>query len=458
VDLSAIEFLEKKTGVNIRGFAAVPSEVEMAITTSYEQGLSGEVSAALKENNPSESNTVETSVFQKEIKVEAPVARIVSKILEFAIKSRASDIHIEPSEENTRVRYRIDGILAEKLIVPKNIHESLVSRIKILAELKIDEKRIPQDGRFTFKQEMEEIDLRVSTLPTVNGEKVVMRLLSKTGGVPGLADLGLRGRALKNLEESVIKPHGIVLVTGPTGSGKTTTLYSVLSKINTTKVNIVTIEDPVEYQMTGVNQVQINPTAGLTFASALRSFLRQDPNIIMVGEIRDEETAALAVQASLTGHLVFSTLHTNSASGALPRLLDMKIEPYLLASSMSAIVGQRVARKLCSACRVEYAPVAEVIADIKKVLGALLPAGDIKLYKATGCSQCNDSGYVGRIGIFEVLPMNEKIARLTLERQPTADIERQAVTDGMIIMKQDGYLKSLEGVTTLEEVLRIAEE
>lgn len=459
VDLAAVEFLEKKTGVNIRGFAATPSEVETAININYEQGLSGEVTAALKENTPAAENAVDNSNIQTEIKAEAPVARIVSKILEFAIKSRASDIHIEPSEDKTRVRYRIDGILSEKLIVPKNIHESLISRIKILSDLKIDEKRVPQDGRFTFKQEMEEIDLRVSTLPTVNGEKVVMRLLSKTGGVPALADLGLRGRALKNLEEAVLRPHGIVLVTGPTGSGKTTTLYSVLSRINTTKVNIVTIEDPVEYQMAGVNQVQINPAAGLTFASALRSFLRQDPNIIMVGEIRDEETAALAVQASLTGHLVFSTLHTNSAAGALPRLLDMKIEPYLLASSVTAIVGQRVARKLCASCKASYVPVPEVTADIAQVLGKLVPAGSqVSLMKSVGCAACGNTGYSGRVGIFEVLPIMEKIGRLTLERAPAVDIEREAIAEGMITMKQDGYLKVLEGTTTIEEVLRIAQE
>ena len=456
VDLAAIEFLEKKTAMAIKPFAATESEVNMMITAWYEQGLSGEVSAALKESG---EDAGEKIIINRDIKAEAPVAKIVSKILEFAVKSRASDVHIEPTEENTRVRYRVDGILVEKLVIPRNIHESLVSRIKILAELKIDEKRVPQDGRFGFKSDRDDVDLRVSTLPTVHGEKVVMRLLKKTGGVPGLGDLGLRGRALKNLEEVILKPHGIVLVTGPTGSGKTTTLYSVLSKINTKKVNIMTIEDPVEYQIGGINQVQINPAAGLTFASALRSFLRQDPNIIMVGEIRDEETAALAVQASLTGHLVFSTLHTNSAAGALPRLLDMQVEPYLLASSMSLIVGQRVGRKICDHCREEYVPSPEVIDDIKKVLGSLwAPTAQVKLFRGKGCSECSDSGYKGRIGVFEVLPVTEKIGRLLLERTPASDLENQAVSEGMITMKQDGYLKVVEGVTTLEEILRIAEE
>jgi type IV pilus assembly protein PilB len=344
-------------------------------------------------------------------------------------------------------------------VLPKKIHDALVSRIKILSDIKIDEKRIPQDGRFNFQSDNEEVDLRVSTLPTVHGEKVVMRLLKKSGGVPTMQELGFRGRALKNLEDAVLRPHGIILITGPTGSGKTTTLYSILAKINTTKVNIMTLEDPVEYQIAGVNQVQINPQAGLTFASGLRSFLRQDPNIIMVGEIRDEETANLAVQASLTGHLVFSTLHTNSASGALPRLLDMKAEPYLLASCITAIVGQRVARKNCTNCKKPYSPSPEVVADMKKVLGNLWKPDEkkIQFYKGEGCDRCN-AGYVGRVGIFEVLPVTEKVDRLILERASTVDIEQAAVEEGMVTMKQDGYLKVVEGITSIDEVLRVAQE
>jgi type II secretory ATPase GspE/PulE/Tfp pilus assembly ATPase PilB-like protein len=368
-------------------------------------------------------------------------------------------VHIEPTEDKTRVRYRIDGILHEKLVVPREIHDALVSRIKILSDLKIDEKRIPQDGRFNFRTESEEVDLRVSSLPTVHGEKIVMRLLKKTGNVPTLPDLGLRGRALKNLEESVLRPHGIILVVGPTGSGKTTTLYSVLSKINTTKVNIVTIEDPVEYQISGVNQVQINPAAGLTFASGLRSFLRQDPNVIMVGEVRDEETAELAVQAALTGHLVFSTLHTNSASGALPRLLDMHAEPYLLASTITCIVAQRVARKVCPHCKKPIPLPPETITEMKQVLGKLWPTPEpTQSMKGEGCAECANSGYLGRIGIFEVLPTTEKIGRLILEHAPASDIERQAIEEGMVTMKQDGYLKVLEGLTSLDEILRVAQE
>lgn len=462
-DLASIEFLMKRTGLKIKPFAATLDEINEAINSWYQQSLSTEVTAALKEAGGPGQTEIKTINIRKvsEIIKEAPIAKIVTTILEFAMKSRASDVHIEPLEDRTRVRYRIDGILHEKLVLPKKIHDALISRIKILSDMKIDEKRIPQDGRFNFQIDEDEVDLRVSSLPTAHGEKIVMRLLKKSGGVPTLNDLGLRGRALKNLEDSILKPHGIILVTGPTGSGKTTTLYAVLSQINTVKVNVVTLEDPVEYQIAGVNQVQINPGAGLTFASGLRSFLRQDPNVIMVGEVRDEETAELAVQAALTGHLVFSTLHTNSASGALPRLLDMKAEPYLLASTITAIVGQRVCRTVCSVCKKTYIPAPEVISDIKKMLGKLYPEGDDnkrQLVKGEGCNQCGGTGYKGRVGIFEVLPVTEKIGRLILEHAPASEIEKEAVEEGMITMKQDGYLKVVEGITTIDEVLRVAQE
>lgn len=464
LDLSAIEFLEKKTGLRVKPYAALPSDVDDAINIRYQQSLSAEVTAALKESGGGQSQVeVKTVNVRKvnELIREAPIAKIVTTVLEFAAKSRASDIHIEPLEDRTRVRYRIDGILHEKLILPKKIHDALTSRIKILSDMKIDEKRIPQDGRFNFQTDEEEVDLRVSSLPTVHGEKIVMRLLKKTGTVPTLTELGLRGKALSHLEEAILRPHGIVLVTGPTGSGKTTTLYAVLSRITTVKVNVVTLEDPVEYQIPGVNQVQINPQAGLSFASGLRSFLRQDPNIIMVGEIRDEETAELAIQASLTGHLVFSTLHTNSAAGALPRLLDMKAEPYLLASTITAIVAQRVVRKICPSCKVSYQPVPEVVVEIKNVLGKLWAIDEskpVELWKGQGCNVCGGSGYKGRVGVFEVLPVTEKIGRLILEHSPDSAIESRAVEEGMITMKQDGYLKVAEGMTTMEEVLRVAQE
>lgn len=458
LDLSALEFLEKKTGFKISPLIATAEDIKEMIDGKYSQSLSTEVTEALKETGESVQKVVDISNLTSGVAVrEAPITKIVATILEFAMKSRASDVHIEPQTDRTQVRYRIDGILHEKLILPRRVHDAVISRIKILAEMKIDEKRVPQDGRFTFRAGGEEVDLRVSSLPTVNGEKIVMRLLKKSGHIPSLPELGIRGRALKNLEDAIAVPHGIILVTGPTGSGKTTTLYSVLHKINTPRVNIVTLEDPVEYQIAGVNQVQVNPQAGLTFASGLRSFLRQDPNIIMVGEIRDSETADLAIQASLTGHLVFSTLHTNSAAGALPRLLDMRAEPFLLASSMTCVMGQRVVREICEHCKEEYQPLPEVVEDIRKVLGNLAPANDFKLFRGRKCPECNDTGYIGRIAVFEVLPVSEKIGRLILERRPAVEIEHQAVEEGMVLMKQDGYLKALDGITSIEEVLRVAQ-
>lgn len=464
LDLQTISFLEAKSNTKVKPFMARAEELESEIPRRYSQGLSAEVSQVLKESVESELGPKVFDV-QKigDVIREAPIAKIVATILEFAVKARASDVHIEPLEEHTRVRYRIDGILQEKLVLPKKVHDAVVSRIKILAELKIDERRVPQDGRFTFRAEDQEVDLRVSSLPTVDGEKIVMRLLRKSSNVPTLGELGIRGMALKVIEESIKVPHGIVLITGPTGSGKTTTLYSVLHILNTTRVNIVTLEDPVEYQIDGVNQVQINPKAGLTFATGLRSFLRQDPNIIMVGEIRDNETADLAIQASLTGHLVFSTLHTNSSSGALPRLLDMEAEPFLLASSMTCVVAQRVVRKICDGCRESYPPPPQILEEMQKVLGPLYEAyvsklggKPVTLSRGRKCDKCGETGYKGRIGVFEVLKVTEKIGKLILERAPAIQIEQAAVGDGMVLMEQDGYLKALEGVTTLEEVMRVA--
>lgn len=458
-DLQAIEFIEKKSGAKIRPFMSTVKEIEEAIATGYKESLSTEVKAALKERVvPAKEEAVDIARLGEIIR-EAPVAKIVSSLLEFAVKGRASDVHIEPEEERTRIRYRIDGIMHEKLVLPKKVHEGLISRIKILSGMKIDEKRLPQDGRFSFRANGQEVDLRVSCLPTVHGEKIVMRLLKKGGGVLDLPELGLRGRALKNFHDGILRPHGIIIVCGPTGSGKTTTLYSALSRINTPKVNIITLEDPVEYEILGVNQVQVNPSAGLTFATGLRSFVRQDPDIIMVGEIRDKETTALAVQAALTGHLVFSTLHTNDAAGAIPRLIDLKAEPFLLASSMTCIAAQRVVRRVCQACKEEYLGPPEVVADLKKHLGNLYKHGEKpKLVRGKKCSECNNTGYLGRIGIFEVMPISEKVGRLTMERASAIAIEKQAVEEGMITMKQDGYLKALEGLTTMEEVLRVAEE
>jgi len=472
LDLSAIEFVERKTGLHLQPFIAPPSEIDKAVRERYAQSLSSEVSQALQDS----SVTLQTNVLvagqadaefdSQEIVRDAPIAKIVETILVFALKSEASDVHIEALAERTRIRYRIDGILQEKLVLPKSVHDAVISRIKILSNLKIDEKRQPQDGRFTFRMGDQEVDLRVSTLPTVHGEKIVMRLLKKSGRVPTLVELGLRGTRLQHVEEAIRVPHGIILVTGPTGSGKTTTLYSILNKINTPEVNIMTLEDPVEYQMEGINQVQVNTAAGLTFASGLRSFLRQDPNIMMVGEVRDQETAQLAIQASLTGHLVFSTVHTNSAAGALPRLLDMQVEPFLLASSMTLVMAQRVPRTINPELVEDYSPPPELMADIEKTLGPFLPQWlqsknmtkeQIVLKRRKQDLPPTQSEYKGRIGIFEVLPVTPKISEMVLAQKSAADIEAQACVDGMLLMKQDGYLKALEGITTIEEILRVAQ-
>jgi type IV pilus assembly protein PilB len=459
-DLDAISFIKQKTNLEIKTFASSPQEVQRAINQQYRQEIVGEVGDAVKETEEySRPRVVESSEITQIIK-EAPIAKIVSTILEYAVNSRSSDVHIEPQEDRIRVRYRIDGILYDRLSLPKSVQESLISRIKILSEMKIDEHRSPQDGRFNFKVDDKEVDLRISVLPTVFGEKIVMRLLRKSGGLPTLNDLGLIGSSLKNLENGILRPHGIIIVCGPTGSGKTTTLYSILSRLNTTRVNIMTLEDPVEYQISGINQVQINPAVGLTFASGLRSFLRQDPNIILVGEIRDGETADLAIQAALTGHLVFSTLHTSSASGALPRLIDLGAENFLLASTMNAVLGQRIVRKICSHCKTEYTPPPQIVNEVKLILGKLFPQEkmEVKLYKGKGCAECGNSGYQGRVGIFETLSVTEKISSLILEKADSGTIERESISQGMMTMKQDGYFKALQGVTTIEEVLRVAED
>ncbi len=465
LDLETIEFLEKRTSLKIGVSMSTEKQISAFVREKYirEKNITSEVNKALSERKDEEQEMKKT---QEKVAVEAPVAKIVSTILEYAVKSRASDVHIEPQEENVRVRYRIDGILQEKYLLPRNVHDAVVSRIKILSSLKIDEKRVPQDGRFFFSVDGNDVDLRVSTLPTTYGEKVVMRLLKKSQKVPTLPDLGLRGLALKNLMNSIQRPHGIIIVCGPTGSGKTTTLYSVLDIVATSKVNVVTIEDPVEYQMKGVNQVQVNVQAGLTFASALRSFLRQDPNVIMVGEIRDAETADLAINAALTGHLVFSTLHTNDAAGVPPRLLDMGAEPFLLVSSLNCVVGQRVLRKVCKECVGEMEIPPEIEADMKKTLGPIYNLLEDKfkkdgkkmtMPKIVGCEKCNNTGYMGRIAIYEVMPISEKISKLIIEKAAASEIQKQAMEEGMLTMKQDGYVKVLEGVTTIDEVIRVAQ-
>lgn len=469
-NVQAIEFIEHKSGLRVSPYMASEESVESVI--DQYQDLTSEITETLKgvDEEPKFKIKVEEQKL-KELSEDAPVTRAVNTILEYAAKAKASDIHIEPWETALKVRFRIDGVLQEKMSLALHIHAALISRIKILSGIKIDEHRIPQDGRFDAKVEGHDIDVRVAVSPTVNGEKAVLRLLDKSGGVIDMDGLGLRGYTLRVLKESIAKPQGMTLSTGPTGSGKSTTLYAVLSKINQPGVNIITLEDPVEYQVGGVNQIQINTPVGLTFASGLRSILRQDPDIIMVGEIRDAETAELAVQAALTGHMVLSTLHTNSAAGILPRLLDMEIEPFLIASTVSTAMAQRLVRKVCPACRKPYKASAALVDSIYKTIGTLLPksekeakelgyvnipmAGskDFNLFKAAGCGECNNTGYAGRIGVYEAFKITPEIEKLVVRHATTSEVQDQAIKEGMITMKQDGFLKALEGSTTIEEVI-----
>lgn len=475
-NVQVIEFIERKSSFRVNPYMASEEGIQKVI--DQYQDLTAEVSEALKsvEITPIINLKGSTNKEIGDLVQDAPVTRAVNTILEYAAKSHASDIHIEPQENSLKIRYRIDGILQETMSLPAHIEAALVSRIKILSNMKIDEHRVPQDGRFDFTVENHEIDVRVSISPTVHGEKVVMRLLDKSGGVISLEELGIRGKPFRLIEAGIKKPHGMVLSTGPTGSGKTTTLYAILTKINTQQVNIITLEDPVEYQVNGVNQIQVNNAVGLTFASGLRSILRQDPDIIMVGEIRDSETAELAVQSALTGHTVLSTLHTNSASGVLPRLLDMKIEPFLIASTVSTIIGQRLVRRLCPKCKEKYNATPALVAAIKKTVGDILPldAAEMKnmgytniptkdttefsLWRPRGCVQCKNTGYTGRIGIFEVFNMSSEMEKLVVDHDTTTEIQKEAVAEGMITMRQDGFLKSLEGITTIEEVIAKAAE
>ncbi len=468
--LEALEFLGQKTGYQIHIYVASQGSIETV--RSGAKNIKSVVGEALQDIRQKEEQDKEIKLStQRQVEVssqvieEAPIIKIVDVILSNAIEANASDIHIEPSENDVRVRYRIDGILHTSLRLPKPVISAIVSRIKILSNLKIDEQRLPQDGRFHIEFGKKSVDMRVSTLPLMYGEKVVMRILDKTASVPTLEQLGIRGLGLKWVKENIMKAHGIFLITGPTGSGKSTTLYSILSLRNTTEVNIVTLEDPVEYFIEGVNQSQINPEIGLTFASGLRSILRQDPNIVMVGEIRDEETAELGVHAALTGHLVFSTLHTNNAVGAIPRLTNMGIEPFLLSASMNLVMAQRLVRKLCEKCKqpLKLTDLAKSEID-KSIVGVpqdYLEGLDMKNYKVfqpKGCSECGGVGYKGRVGIYEILPLTTEIQELIFAKSPAAKIYEAALKTGVITMKQDGVVKILRGETTLDEIIRVTTE
>lgn len=382
-----------------------------------------------------------------------PIVKLVNHILFQAVKREASDIHIEPYEKEVRVRYRVDGVMFLALTPPKRIQSALISRLKIMANLNIAEKRKPQDGRIEIKVAGKEIDIRVSVLPVVHGERISMRLLDKSKTFVKLESLGFSTRDFEVLMHSISQPNGIILVSGPTGSGKTTTLYAILSRVNSSQVNLITVEDPVEYQIPGINQVQVNEKIGLTFAAALRSILRQDPDIVMIGEARDTETIQIAVQASLTGHLVFSTIHTNNAPATITRLIDMGIEPYLIASSVHTILAQRLVRRLCDACKQVYTPEKSAL---KSIGIDEQKAKNIIFYKAVGCAKCSNSGYAGRLPIFEIMVMTAAVAQLVIARADALRIKEQALKDGMTLLVQDGILKIEQGITTIEEVLSVA--
>ncbi|MCP4624297.1 MAG: type II secretion system ATPase GspE [bacterium] len=386
---------------------------------------------------------------------EAPIIKLVNHIISQSLKARASDIHIEPYQHSFTVRYRVDGILYDLLTPPKWIQPALISRIKVVAKMNIAEKRLPQDGRFEVKVGDQNIDLRVSTIPTAFGERVVLRLLNKSGTLLEIEDLGFSEERLNLIQKLVKSPNGIVLVTGPTGSGKTTTLYAVLQSINKPNINIITIEDPIEYQIKGISQIQVNPKIDLTFARGLRSIVRQDPDVILIGEIRDMETAGIAVQSALTGHLVFSTLHTNDSASAITRLVDMGVEPFLISSSVLAVAAQRLVRVLCNSCKKAYQPSTIYLKSIGVDLDHI---GDSRIYKAVGCENCITTGYKGRQGIFEIMLLNEQLKSLILETFDSTRIKNEAAKHKMVSLRQDGIEKVLQGITTMEEVLRVTQK
>lgn len=382
---------------------------------------------------------------------DAPIVRFVNLLISQAIEDRASDIHIEPGEHEVRVRYRIDGVLHEMQRAPKQIQNGVTSRLKIMSDIDIAERRRPQDGRLSVIHGGRKVDLRVATLPTVWGEKVVMRILDNSGSSMSLDDLGLLSRNFEVYKSSYTKPYGMILVTGPTGSGKSTTLYTTLNTVAKPEINVITVEDPVEYRMEGINQVQVNPKAGLTFASALRAILRSDPDVVLLGEIRDNETAQIAIEASLTGHLVLSTLHTNDAPSAVTRLTEMGIEPFLVGSALDSVVAQRLARRLCERCRERYEPSPAELASVGFVLGHDTRA----LYQPVGCRACSNTGYRGRIAIHEIMAVSEEIERLAVRRASSAEIKAVAMAEGMLTLRQDGWAKAQMGLTSVEEILRV---
>jgi type IV pilus assembly protein PilB len=473
-DLQTIDFIKKKTGLRIIPCLTTRESIQTALR-QYERSLKAEFGDILTDDIKDESKEQEENL--EAVAAGLPIIRIVDTLLKHAILESASDIHIEPEEKEVHVRYRIDGVLHEAMTLPKDVAQGIVARIKVLSNLKLDEHRLPQDGRFKIEKEEYKIAFRVSILPVFDGEKIVMRLLDESSKGLTLEKMGLHPHALEVVQREINKPNGMILVTGPTGSGKTTTLYTMMDILNTPEVNVSTVEDPVEYRMPRVNQTQVQPKIGMTFAAALRSLLRQDPDIIMVGEIRDQETLEIAMHAAMTGHLVLSTLHTNSAAATLPRMLDMGAEPFLIASTVNVIIAQRLVRRLCVECRKEYKLEKKEIETLgklfdidwileyllkdslsKKYLKDVKTWDDVPFYKAAGCDQCGGEGYRGRQGIYEVLEMDTDVRKLVTQAGTTEMIDEQARKNGMASMVTDGFMKIIQGVTSLEEVMRVTKE
>ncbi|KKQ61323.1 MAG: Type II secretion system protein E [Parcubacteria group bacterium GW2011_GWE2_38_18] len=467
-NLEIFEFIKKKTGLKPIIHLASPDGIQFALK-QYHENLKAEIdnleAGAIKEQQSGED--------LKKLAADLPVVRIVDTLLEYAIFEDASDIHIEPEEKEINVRYRIDGIMRNVMTLPKTAQLGLIARIKILANLKVDEHRLPQDGRFKVNNKDYKVSFRVSIIPTFDGEKIVMRLLREKAQILNLEQLGFQPSQLEIIKRNINKPHGMTLVTGPTGSGKTTTLYTVLNILNTPDVNICTIEDPIEYRMPHVNQSQVNSKVGFTFANGLRAFLRQDPDIIMVGEIRDEETAEIAIHSAMTGHLVLSTLHTNNATNTLPRLSDMGVPSFLIATTTNLIIAQRLVRKICTNCIQSYNLDAQTVEDLskqfnleiiletmvrEKILVENASMDKLLFYHGKGCKQCNNTGFKGRIGIYETLEITPKISELILKKATESEIKIAAVGQNMITMVEDGFIKANSGITTIEEIMRVTKE
>ena len=468
-DLQTIDFIKKKTGLRIVPCLTTQEGIR-ALLRQYERSLKAEFGDIIQKSSEEvEENKEDLAKVAEDL----PVVRIVDTLLKHAILQSASDIHIEPMEQGVLVRYRIDGILHNAMTLPKNVLSGVIARIKVLTNLKLDEHRLPQDGRFKIQSDEYKISFRVSILPVFDGEKVVMRLLDESSKGLTLEKMGMHGAALETIQREIRKPNGMILVTGPTGSGKTTTLYTIVNLLNTPEVNISTVEDPVEYRMQNINQTQVHAKIGMTFAAGLRSLLRQDPDIIMVGEIRDNETLEIAIHAAMTGHLVLSTLHTNSAAGAIPRMLDMGAQPFLVASTTNVIIAQRLVRRLCSDCREPYKLDEKSVATLKQsynmdaILAILIRLKavsqtttwtKIQLYKPKGCGQCNNEGYKGRLGIYEVFGVTEEIEKLIVQTASSDVIEKKAKEEGMLTMIDDGFYKVVQGITAIDEILRVTKE